>query len=130
MTWGGLVPWGKIRTCGGVWGLNMAASGSAVRPSHRRRDRQQEPAVSRFEPNLRIPGPTALPPSVREAGARQMINHRGPEFAAMLARILDRLKPYFGTTSDLAMITTAGNGGLQAPAVHVPPTGASPPRPS
>ena len=45
--------------------------------------------VSRFEPNLRIPGPTSLPPSVREAGARQMINHRGPEFAAMLARIQD-----------------------------------------
>ena len=38
--------------------------------------------MDRFEPNLRIPGPTALPPSVREAGARQMINHRGPEFAA------------------------------------------------
>ena len=46
--------------------------------------------MDRFEPNLRIPGPTALPPSVREAGARQMINHRGPEFAAMLERILDR----------------------------------------
>jgi hypothetical protein len=44
--------------------------------------------MDRFEPNLRIPGPTALPPSVRAAGARQMINHRGPEFAAMLERIL------------------------------------------
>ena len=42
--------------------------------------------MDRFEPNLRIPGPTTLPPTVREAGARQMINHRGPEFAAMLAR--------------------------------------------
>ena len=42
--------------------------------------------MDRFEPNLRIPGPTALPPSVRTAGARQMINHRGPEFAAMLGR--------------------------------------------
>src|SRR5258705_6164311 len=118
MTWGGLVPWGKIRTCGGVWGLNMAASGSAVRPSHRRRDRQQEPAVSRFERNLRIPGPTGLPPTVREAGSRQMINHRGPEFAAMLARILDGVKPFFGTTSDVAMITTAGTGGLEAAVVN------------
>ena len=52
-------------------------------------DASQEDPVDRFEPNLRIPGPTALPPSVREAGARQMINHRGPEFAAMLGRILD-----------------------------------------
>jgi aspartate aminotransferase-like enzyme len=75
--------------------------------------------VDRFEPNLRIPGPTALPPSVREAGARQMINHRGPEFAAMLDRILTGMKPYFGTTSDVAMITTAGSGGLEAAVVNV-----------
>ena len=69
--------------------------------------------MDRFEPNLRIPGPTALPPSVREAGARQMINHRGPEFAAMLGRILDGMKPFFGTTSDVAMLTCAGSGGLE-----------------
>ena len=75
--------------------------------------------MDRFEPNLRIPGPTALPPSVREAGARQMINHRGPEFAAMLDRILTGMKPFFGTTSDVAMITTAGSGGLEAAVVNV-----------
>ena len=74
--------------------------------------------MDRFEPNLRIPGPTALPPTVREAGARQMINHRGPEFAAMLGRILEGMKPYFGTTSDVAMITTAGSGGLEAAIVN------------
>jgi len=74
--------------------------------------------VDRFEPNLRIPGPTALPPSVREAGARQMINHRGPEFAAMLGRILDGMKPFFGTTSDVAMLTSAGSGGLEAAIVN------------
>jgi aspartate aminotransferase-like enzyme len=74
--------------------------------------------VDRFEPNLRIPGPTALPPSVRAAGARQMINHRGPEFAAMLARIIDGMKPFFGTTSDVAMLTTAGSGGLEAAVVN------------
>ena len=75
--------------------------------------------MDRFEPNLRIPGPTGLPPSVREAGAHQMINHRGPEFGAMLARILEGMKPYFGTTSDIAMITTAGTGGLEAAVVNV-----------
>jgi len=74
--------------------------------------------VDRFEPNLRIPGPTGLPPSVREAGARQMINHRGPEFAAMLERILTGMKPYFGTSSDIAMISTAGTGGLEAAIVN------------
>src|SRR5258707_9358764 len=74
--------------------------------------------VDRFQPTLRIPGPTALPPSVREAGARQMINHRGPEFAAMLARILDGMKPFFGTTSDVVMLTCAGSGGLETAIVN------------
>ena len=74
--------------------------------------------MDRFEPNLRIPGPTSLPPTVREAGGRQMINHRGPEFAAMLGRILDGMKPFFGTTSDVAMLTCAGSGGLEAAIVN------------
>ncbi len=75
--------------------------------------------MDRFEPNLRIPGPTALPPSVRVAGGRQMINHRGPEFAAMLERILTGMKPYFGTSSDVAILTAAGSGGLEAAIVNV-----------
>ncbi|MEO6207761.1 MAG: alanine--glyoxylate aminotransferase family protein [Candidatus Limnocylindrales bacterium] len=74
--------------------------------------------MDRFEPNLRIPGPTALPPSVRVAGGRQMINHRGPEFAAILDRILSGMKPFFGTTNDVAMISTAGSGGLEAAVVN------------
>jgi aspartate aminotransferase-like enzyme len=47
-----------------------------------------------------------------------MINHRGPEFAAMLARILDGMKPYFGTTNDIAMLSCAGSGGLEAAVVN------------
>lgn len=75
--------------------------------------------MTRFEPNLRIPGPTSLPPSVREAGGRQMINHRGPEFAAMLGRIQAGMKPYFGTESDIAIVSSAGTGGLEAAVVNV-----------
>ena len=74
--------------------------------------------MDRFEPNLRIPGPTALPPSVREVGARQMINHRGPEFAAMLDRILRGMKPFFGTREDVAILSCAGTGGLEAAVVN------------
>jgi aspartate aminotransferase-like enzyme len=81
-------------------------------------DSPQETPVDRFEPNLRIPGPTALPPTVREAGGRQMINHRGPEFAAMLGRILDGMKPFFGTSNDVAVLTCAGSGGLEAAVVN------------
>jgi aspartate aminotransferase-like enzyme len=91
---------------------------TAPAPSPPPNDPSPEASVDRFEPNLRIPGPTALPASVRVAGGRQMINHRGPEFAAMLERILTGMKPFFGTSSDIAMITTAGSGGLEAAVVN------------
>jgi aspartate aminotransferase-like enzyme len=74
--------------------------------------------MDRFEPNLRIPGPTTLPPTVREAGSRQMINHRGPEFGAMLTRIIDGMRPFFGTTGDVAVLSCAGTGGLEAAVVN------------
>jgi aspartate aminotransferase-like enzyme len=75
--------------------------------------------VTRFEPNLRIPGPTALPPSVREAGGRQMVNHRGEEFKALLKRVEAGMKPYFGTQHEVILLTCAGTGALEAAVVNV-----------
>lgn len=74
--------------------------------------------MTRSEPNLRIPGPTTLPPSVREAGGRQMINHRGPEFKELLGRLQVGMRPYFGTTGDIAILSCAGTGGLEAAVVN------------
>ncbi|HEY3072809.1 MAG TPA: alanine--glyoxylate aminotransferase family protein [Candidatus Limnocylindrales bacterium] len=74
--------------------------------------------MDRFETNLRIPGPTSLPSTVREAGSRQMINHRGPEFASMLERITRRIQPFFGTRNDIIVLSCAGTGGLEAAIVN------------
>ena len=74
--------------------------------------------MNRFETNLRIPGPTSLPSAVREAGARQMINHRGPEFAAMQERIVGGLRTFFGTANDIVLLSSAGTGGLEAAIVN------------
>jgi aspartate aminotransferase-like enzyme len=75
--------------------------------------------MTRFEPNLRIPGPTALPPSVREVGGRQMVNHRGEEFKALTKRVETGMKPFFGTEHDVILLTCAGTGGLEAAVVNV-----------
>ncbi len=45
----------------------------------------ENPPVTRFEPDLRIPGPISLPPSIREAGGCQMVSHRGEECEALHA---------------------------------------------
>jgi len=47
-----------------------------------------------------------------------MINHRGPEFAAILARIQEGMKPYFGTNGDITILSNAGTGGLEASIVN------------
>ena len=74
--------------------------------------------MTRSEPNLRIPGPTTLPPTVRDAGARQMVNHRGEEFKALLGRVEAGMKPYFGTQHEVILLTCAGTGALEAAVVN------------
>lgn len=68
--------------------------------------------------NLRIPGPTPCPEDVLQAGAKQMINHRGPEFAEVLRRVTDGLKWVFDTSSDVLSVSTSGTGGLEMAVVN------------
>ena len=69
-------------------------------------------------PNLRIPGPTPCPPAVLEALGQQMINHRGPEFAALLGRVTDGLRPFFQTTHDIVLPSCSGTGVMEAAVVN------------
>jgi aspartate aminotransferase-like enzyme len=68
--------------------------------------------------NLRIPGPTPCPPEVLQAMSGPMINHRGPEFAAMLQRVTERLKVGFQTQNDVLILTSSGTGALEAAVVN------------
>jgi aspartate aminotransferase-like enzyme len=68
--------------------------------------------------NLRIPGPTPCPPEVLAAMARPMIDHRGPEFAALQEGILPRLKSAFQTKGDVLIVTASGTGGLESAIVN------------
>ena len=69
--------------------------------------------------NLRIPGPTPCPDDVLEAMSRQMINHRGPEFAAVIERVTDGLKQLFQTQHDVLILTTSGTGAMEALVVNM-----------
>ncbi len=69
--------------------------------------------------NLRTPGPTFVPQPVLQASARPMINHRGPEFAALLAAVTRALQDFLRTHSDVLLLTTSGTGGLEAAIVNV-----------
>jgi aspartate aminotransferase-like enzyme len=64
--------------------------------------------------NLRITGPTPLPPDVREAATRQIIGHRTAEFRTLLSGLLARLAKVFGSATPILPFTTSGTGGLEA----------------
>lgn len=68
--------------------------------------------------NLRIPGPTPVPPEVLEVCARPMINHRGPEFAVILDRVTKRVKEVFLTQNDVYILTTSGTGVMETAVVN------------
>jgi aspartate aminotransferase-like enzyme len=67
-----------------------------------------------FQTQLRIPGPTPLPDRVVRSMSRPMIDHRGPEFAAILGEITAGAKRVFKTSNDLLLLTCSGTGGLES----------------
>ncbi len=69
--------------------------------------------------NLRIPGPTPIPPEVQAIQASPMINHRGPEFAAILKRVTLRLQYFFQTTSPVMTFPASGTGGQESAIVNL-----------
>ncbi len=71
-----------------------------------------------MDENLRIPGPTPIPPDVARALARPMINHRGPEFAAILGRVEEQLQHFFQTTNPVLFFPSAGSGAMEAALVN------------
>jgi aspartate aminotransferase-like enzyme len=64
--------------------------------------------------NLRIPGPTPVPQEILDQMSLPMINHRGPEFAAILRRVTTRLQYFFQTASPVLTFAASGTGGQEA----------------
>ena len=69
--------------------------------------------------NLRVPGPTPVPPEVMAAQAHPMVNHRGPEFAAIVKRVTLRLQYFFQTASPVLTFLASGTGGQECAIVNL-----------
>ena len=73
--------------------------------------------------NLRVPGPTFVPQAVLNAAARPLINHRGPEFAALLAALTRALQDFLRTEGDVLLLSASGSGGMEAAVANTLSTG-------
>src|SRR5579885_288019 len=71
-------------------------------------------------PFLQIPGPTNVPERILRAMARPVIDHRGPEFAALTQEILPGMQQVFRTAKGAVVIYPAsGTGAWGAALVNV-----------
>lgn len=63
---------------------------------------------------LQLPGPTNTPGRVLRAMSKPTIDHRGPEFAELVPRLLDGMKRVFGTRHDVFIYPASGSGAWEA----------------
>lgn len=67
---------------------------------------------------LQIPGPTNCPDEVLRAISHPTIDHRGPEFQQLGTRVLEAVKPVFGTTNPVIIYPASGTGAWEAALVN------------
>ncbi|MDA7564162.1 aminotransferase class V-fold PLP-dependent enzyme [Pelagibacteraceae bacterium] len=79
------------------------------------------PKSNSFQPGkhfLQIPGPTNVPDRVLRAMDYPTIDHRGPEFAEIAKRVLDRIKLIFKTSEPVIIYPGSGTGAWEAAIVN------------
>jgi alanine-glyoxylate transaminase/serine-glyoxylate transaminase/serine-pyruvate transaminase len=67
---------------------------------------------------LQIPGPTNVPDRILRAMDHPVIDHRGPEFAALTHEIIEGLRPVFQTTGQIVIFPASGTGAVEAALVN------------
>jgi alanine-glyoxylate transaminase/serine-glyoxylate transaminase/serine-pyruvate transaminase len=67
---------------------------------------------------LQIPGPTNVPDRVLRAMDHPVIDHRGPEFAALAMEVLDGLRAVFKTRGPVIVYPSSGTGAAEAALVN------------
>ncbi|MBI5127260.1 alanine--glyoxylate aminotransferase family protein [Candidatus Roizmanbacteria bacterium] len=68
--------------------------------------------------NLRIPGPTPLPPQVISSLNKQVISHRGKGYEVIHKNIVMNLQYFFQTENPIYLLTASGTGGLETGVVN------------
>lgn len=69
--------------------------------------------------DLRVPGPTPVPPRIYRAMNRPMINHRGGDFTALFQRLREGIKQIFQTENEVYFVTGSGTAGLEVAVANV-----------
>jgi alanine-glyoxylate transaminase/serine-glyoxylate transaminase/serine-pyruvate transaminase len=72
---------------------------------------------------LQIPGPSPVPDRILRAIDMPVIDHRGPEFAALGKKVLEGIKDIFQTRSPVIIYPSSGTGAWEAALANTMSTG-------
>jgi len=67
---------------------------------------------------LQIPGPTNVPDRILRAMAQPIIDHRGPDFAALGRKVLEGIKPIFKCSGPVYIFPASGTGAWEAALIN------------
>ena len=67
---------------------------------------------------LQIPGPTNVPDRILRAMAQPIIDHRGPDFAALGHKVLEGIKPIFKCSGPVYIFPASGTGAWEAALIN------------
>ena len=70
-------------------------------------------------PLLFLPGPMQVPDSVAEAAKRPLFFHRSSRFTEFRSKLVSRVQPLFGTTSDILFLSASGTGAMESAVVNM-----------
>ncbi len=68
---------------------------------------------------LQIPGPSNVPDRILRSIDFPTIDHRGPEFQQLALKILEAVRPVFGTRNPVVIYPSSGTGAWEAALVNV-----------
>lgn len=68
---------------------------------------------------LMIPGPTPVPPEVREAMSRPIMGHRSKEFARISEGLYHKLQQVLQTQNEVFILTSSGTGAMEAAVANI-----------
>jgi alanine-glyoxylate transaminase / serine-glyoxylate transaminase / serine-pyruvate transaminase len=67
---------------------------------------------------LQVPGPTNVPDRILRAMDQPVIDHRGPEFAALTGEVIEGLRSVFQTRGEVIIFPSSGTGAAEAALVN------------
>ena len=68
---------------------------------------------------IQIPGPTNIPDRILRSLSQPIINHRGPEFEALVEDCVKGLKEVYRTDNDILIFPSSGSGVLESAIVNL-----------